>query len=98
MLKKTYLKKGRTCKVTFDLTAEGDIRKASLCGEFNKWNPAANPMKRRKDGSFSTTLSLKRGQDYRFKYLLDGQNWENDWNADGYVPNSFGTDDSLVKV
>jgi hypothetical protein len=55
-------------------------------------------MQQRKDGRFSTTISLKAGQTYRFKYYLDGERWENDWGADGYLANDFGTDDSLVKV
>lgn len=55
-------------------------------------------MKRRKDGSFSTAVSLKPGQEYRFRYLLDGQRWENDDQADGYVPNEYGAEDSLVQV
>ncbi len=34
----------------------------------------------------------------RFRYLLDGERWENDWAADGYVPNPFGSEDSLLEV
>jgi hypothetical protein len=30
--------------------------------------------------------------------LLDGERWENDWAADGYAPNNFGTEDSVVKT
>jgi hypothetical protein len=55
-------------------------------------------MKRRKQGGFSTRISLRSGRTYRFRYLLDGRRWENDWAADGYVPNSFGTEDSLLKL
>ena len=98
MLRKTYSKKGSTCRVTFDLPADGNTKKVSLCGQFNEWNPRTHPMKRRKDGRFSTTLSLKSGQDYLFKYLLDGRRWENDWSADSYAPNCFGTEDSLIRV
>jgi 1,4-alpha-glucan branching enzyme len=98
MVRKNYSRTGATCRVTFDLPAIGEIEKASLCGDFNEWNPNANPMKRRKGGRYSTTISLKSGQSYRFKYLLDGRSWENDWNADRYVPNCFGSDDSQVRL
>jgi len=98
MPRKTYSKKGGSCRVTFELPADADTKNVSLCGEFNDWNPRTQPMKRRKDGRFSTTLSLKSGHEYRFKYLLDTQRWENDWNADSYVPNCYGTEDSLIKV
>lgn len=98
MIRKSYSKKGRSCQVTFDLPSEVNATTASLCGEFNKWNSTALPMKRRKDGRFSATVPLEAGRTYRFRYLLDGERWENDWAADGYVPNSFGTEDSLVKL
>ena len=98
MLRKTYTKTGRFCWVTFDLTPQIDAKVVSLCGEFNDWNPTSHLMKRRKGGRFSATISLKAGQLYRFRYLLDGRRWENDWAADGYVPNCFGTEDSVAKI
>ena len=98
MLTKNYSKTGRYCRVTFKLAAEVNAEKAALCGDFNEWSQEANPMKRLKDGSFSTTVSLPADQSYRFRYLLDGERWENDWEADGYLPNAHGTEDSQVTV
>ena len=98
MLKKSYSKTGGSCRVTFKLPAEVEAETAVLCGEFNEWSPEANPMKKLKDGSFSATVSLDAGRSYRFRYLLDGERWENDWEADAYVPNQHGADDSLVEV
>lgn len=98
MIRKNYSKSGRSCRVTFDLPPEAKANRVALCGEFNDWSNTATAMKLRKDGRFSITISLPVGQAYRFKYLLDETRWENDWAADGYVPNSFGTEDSLVKV
>lgn len=98
MLRKTYSKTGRFCKVTFEIPEEVSAQTASLCGEFNDWDPEAHPMQRRKDGRFTTTVSLEAGKAYRFKYMLDGQHWENDWAADGYVPNGFSSEDSLVDL
>ena len=97
-MKKSYTKSGRTCRVTFELPADIKAKKVSVCGEFNDWNPKAHPMKRRKDGRFSTTISLESGREYRFRYLLDGKKWENDWESDKYAPNEFGTEDSIVVV
>ena len=98
MLKKSYSKTGRSCRVTFKLPAEVEAGEAALLGEFNEWNRESHQMKQLKDGSFSLTVSLPAGQDYRFRYLLDGDRWENDWAADDYLPNQFGTDDSLVAL
>jgi 1,4-alpha-glucan branching enzyme len=98
MIKKAYTKTGRSCRVTFALPPEVNAQTASLCGEFNEWDRTSHPMKRRKDGRFSLTISLKPGRQYRFRYLLDGERWENDPAADGYVLNEFGSDDSVVEI
>ena len=97
-MKKSYTKTGRSCRVTFELPAQLNANTAALCGEFNEWDATQHPMKRRKDGSFSITISLKPGNEYRFRYLVDSERWENDWEADRYAPNEFGTEDSVVVV
>lgn len=98
MLKKSYSKTKEKCRVTFKLPSEVNADAAYLVGEFNEWNEESHPMKKLKDGGFSATLSLNAGQTYRFRYLLDAARWENDWAPDGYIPNEFGTDDSIVKI
>ena len=50
------------------------------------------------DGGFLITLILAIGHDYRFRFTLDGQRWESDWAADAYVPNPFGTEDSILRL
>ena len=95
---KSYTKTGRSCRVTFELPPQVNANTAAVCGEFNEWDAAKHPMKRRKDGGFSLTVSLKPGNEYRFRYLLDGERWENDWEADKYLPNEFGSEDSVVVV
>ena len=96
MIKKSYSKTRKFCRVTFKLAPEGEAGEASLCGEFNGWDPSANKMKKLKDGSFSATLSLEADKSYRFRYLIDGETWENDAEADEYVANDFGTEDAVV--
>lgn len=94
---KTYLKsKKGTCKVTFELPGEVEAKSAAIVGEFNNWDPAATPMKRKRDGSFSATVNLEAGREYRFKYWLDNERWANDPNPDRLVANPFGTQDSLI--
>jgi 1,4-alpha-glucan branching enzyme len=98
MLKKTYIKKSNAYRVTFRLVAEANAKTAYLCGEFNDWSKNRHKMRKLKDGCFSTSLTLAPGKTYRFRYWLDGERWENDWHADGYLPNDFGSEDSLVVV
>jgi len=97
-MKKTYQKSGRSCRVTFQLPQDVLAEEVALCGDFNDWSMDKNPMQKRKDGNFSTTISLTPGNSYRFRYLIDGERWENDWDADEYVPNEFGSKDSVVIV
>src|SRR3954449_4765534 len=89
---------GGSVEVTFEVDPAVNAQRANLCGDFNDWNNDANPMQRRDDGGFTVTLQLEPGRSYRFRYLLDGERWENDWAADTYVPNEFGGDDSLVDL
>lgn len=96
MLKKNYSKSGRSCRVTFKVPTEAE--QAAVLGEFNAWDPQAHPMTRRKDGTFSTTVSLDAGQEYRFRYLVDGKEWMNDDNPDDLVQNRFGGEDCVISL
>ena len=98
MLKKSYSKTGKKCRVTFKYPNEANCEKAVLAGEFNDWSLEAHPMKRLKDGSFSVSLYLATGCSYCFRYVLDSNVWVNDLIADSYVPNKFNQDDSVVTV
>ncbi|MBD3305879.1 glycoside hydrolase [candidate division KSB3 bacterium] len=98
MLKKSYSKTGNYCRVTFKLPAEFGANTASLCGEFNQWDTQAHPMRRLKDDSFSVTVSLPAHQSYRFRYFLDNERWVNDPAANAYVPNEYGSEDSVVEL
>ena len=56
-------------------------------------------MKPLKSGDFTSMLELDTEQsEYQFRYLYDGKVWENDWEADAYIANSAGTENSVVRV
>ncbi|MHB8588415.1 MAG: isoamylase early set domain-containing protein [Candidatus Dormibacteraceae bacterium] len=84
--------------MTFDLPAAVEANEIALCGDFNNWSTTATKLKRAKSGSWRVTVPLQTGRSYRYRFLLDGTHWENDWSADGYVRNPYGTDDSVVNV
>jgi 1,4-alpha-glucan branching enzyme len=98
MLRKNYSRSDKICRVTFSLPAEVEAKNVALCGDFNGWDNNDYIMKKLKNGGFSITISLPAGRSYRFRYLLDGERWENDWDADSYLPNSYGSEDSVVVV
>ena len=99
-IKKQYLKSAPQCKVTFRLPKEAapDAKSVAVAGDFNNWNVVEHPMKKLKNGDFKVTLSLSCNREYKFKYLIDANRWENDWFADKYIPNGYGSDDSVVVV
>ncbi|MFT4938603.1 MAG: 1,4-alpha-glucan branching enzyme [Paraglaciecola sp.] len=96
--KKQYLKSKPVCKVTFKLSKEEaqEANSVSLVGEFNDWDKAGFPMKKLKNGSFSTTLDLAKDKKYQFRYLLDNKVWENDPVADEYVPSAVSFEENSV--
>jgi 1,4-alpha-glucan branching enzyme len=98
MLKKQYTKDKKNCKVTFTLPDEVNASNVALHGDFTKWEKAPVTMKHYKDGNYKASVTLKSGKRYRFRYILDGERWENDWQADAYAQNEFGTEDSIVEV
>lgn len=101
-MKKKYLKSRPVCKVTFELpkAAVAGASKVAVIGDFNDWRTERGlSLKRQKDGRFAATLELPIGRAYRFRYLIDGERWENDWAADRYEPSDIGgADNSVVEV
>lgn len=98
-IRKQYTNNGTVCRVTFTVppqTAQ-TAKTVHVVGEFNNWNTTATPMRRQKSGEFTTTIDLTPGKEYQFRYLINQTNWENDPNADKYVPTGFtNTDNSVV--
>jgi len=97
-IKKKYLKSKPVCKVSFSLPKDAVEKadKVSVVGDFNEWNAKANPMKKMKNGSFTSTIDLALGKDYEFRYLVDGEKWVNDLIADSYVPTVYGDEENCV--
>lgn len=95
MLTKRFFKTRDDVEVTFTLDVD-DCQEAALLLESTDWEP--EPMKRadRGKGPFRIKKRLPKGQQIRFRYLLDGQRWVNDHAADAYWRNDHGSDDSVV--
>ncbi len=100
-ISKSYLKSKPACKATFRFPGKAcpGAKTVHLVGEFNGWDRAATPMKKLKNGDFSVVVILEKGRPYQFRYLIDGSRWENDWQADRYVPTQFGdAENSVVDI
>ena len=99
-LQKRFVKTRGVSKVTFRLPPEAaaDARQVALVGDFNDWNPHATPMTRLKNGEHKVTLDLEPGREYGYRFLIDGEVWENDWEADKYAPSGFSDAENSVVV
>lgn len=99
-LKKQYLKSRPVCKVTFRLPKEAaeHADAVHLVGEFNNWDRQSTPMDKLKTGEFKKVMELDPGKEYQYRYLIDGEQWQNDYAADKYTPNPFGDGDNSVVI
>ncbi len=99
-IEKRFLKTRPVCKVTFTLPRAAAPEAETVCimGEFNDWSRDATPMKRRANGDLVACVDLEKGRSYRFRYLIDGWKYENDWAADRYESNPYGGEDSVIDV
>jgi len=97
MLTKRKMSRGKV-RVTFTMPAIDHVQQLNLVGDFNQWSPVATPMQQAADTTWSVALSLDSGHDYQFRYLANGTDWHNDWAADAYLPNEFGSDNSVVSL
>lgn len=82
-------------RVTFSMPAAIWADTIHLVGDFNNWSSTSTPL-RLSDNCWSVTLELEAGYSYQYRYLINGTEWYNDWQADRYAPNEHGGDNSVV--
>jgi 1,4-alpha-glucan branching enzyme len=99
MFKKRYLKSGKV-KVEFTLpdAIAAEAESAFIVGDFNDWDESATPMTRLKNGKFKATVEVDTNREYQFRYLVNGTQWHNDWDADRYIANPFSGDNSVLNT
>lgn len=78
---------------TFEAPEAGSVK---LAGDFTDWEKAAKNMRKLKNGTWKTTISLEPS-DYEYRFLVDGE-WTNDPFAEETRANPFGTVNSVRQV
>jgi hypothetical protein len=89
---------GRKVHVTFRMPPLDDVVELYLCGEFNGWQLNGIPFTLESDGTWVAKLVLDAGKSYRFRYHDNQGRWLNDREADAYVSNDFGSEDSVLDL
>ncbi len=97
-IKKTITKNKTKCKVTFSLPAQAapEAKEVKVVGDFNNWDWNKGITLNKKSKEFQGQLELEPGQRYEFRYLIDNERWDNDWQADEYVASPYGVENSVV--
>jgi 1,4-alpha-glucan branching enzyme len=73
-----------------------DGKQVSVIGDFNGWNPAANPMKRQPDGAWTAQVNLSHGH-HQYLFSVDGQAYL-DPRAQGVARTAEGERVSLLAI
>ncbi len=68
-----------------------------LAGTFNNWNAHDIKMKKKTGGIFFVDIPLEQGT-YQYKFVVNGTNWVADPNSEGYAPDGFGGQNSVIRV
>ncbi len=89
-------KAGNNAKPVSFFHLDGSAKKVSVVGDFNNWDPEANVMERRLDGSWHTIVHLNNGH-HRYMLNVDGSLVE-DPKAHGIVRNEEGQRVCMVAV
>jgi 1,4-alpha-glucan branching enzyme len=71
-------------------------KRVSLVGDFNNWDTGTLSAKRDAKGNWAVKVNLKPGR-HEYKFFVDGS-WVNDPRCKTYVPNTLGTQNSVVEV
>jgi len=69
----------------------------TVAGDFNQWSPTARPMKRDAGGLWKVKVRLGPGS-YQYKFVVNGERWEEDPLNLHRTMNEHGTFNSIRNV
>lgn len=96
MIQKTYFKTKDYCKVKFAVNIE-NAETVEILGLNSDWENSII-MSKKKDGSFSSEVSLPKNTEHEFKYRVNDELWMNEPDADSEKTNEFGSINSVLVV
>jgi len=62
-------RRAEAVKITFALPVHQTPGRCSVVGDFNDWQPGRHELRRRTNGTRSTSVTLPSGTRIRFRYL-----------------------------
>ena len=73
-------------------------RSVALAGEFNNWNPTGDALTFTAPDLWSITYIFERSDVYRYKFVINGKQWETDPENLNREPDSYGGSNARVNV
>jgi hypothetical protein len=87
-----------TIVVRFELQAP-EARDVAVVGDWNRWDPESQKLEDPDgDGVWEVEIPLKRGEELKYQFLIDGQNWIPDPEAPLQVEDGFGGINSVLQI
>lgn len=86
-MKKVRIKNQAAYNVTFhyNVAAENAVESVVVLGDFNEWSfEGGFKLLKTTSGDFEGTFKIPAGRDYHFRYLVNGERWANEKNADRF--------------
>ena len=77
--------------------AHSSAKSVSVAGDFNDWSSSAHPLMRNGPGRWSAVVALPAGE-YKFMFVVDGEQWMGPPLAEDYVDDGFGSRNGVVIV
>ena len=94
MVTKTYFKTKQYCKVKFSVKPES-AETVEILGLNSDWEHSII-MSKKKDGTFTSEVSLPKNSQHEFKYRINQTEWVNEPEADSQSNNDFGGVNSVI--
>ncbi|MFM2393461.1 MAG: hypothetical protein RLZZ546_1443 [Bacteroidota bacterium] len=88
-MKKVRIKNQAAYNVTFNynVVAENAVESVVVLGDFNEWSfDGGFKLLKTPSGDFEGTFKIPAGRDYHFRYLVNGNRWANEKDADRFEP------------
>lgn len=66
-----------------------DAKRVAVAGTFNHWDTTVNSLRQGKDGSWTRLIRIKPGR-HEYKFVVDGERWVDDPQAQERTANDHG--------
>jgi 1,4-alpha-glucan branching enzyme len=96
MIHKRHSVDGEGVIVTFEIPGSVWADSIHLVGDFNGWDRQSLPFRHNRRDDWQVEVELERGREYRFRYLVDGDQWRSERHADRHAVGADGVYDSVV--